>query len=215
MDFFHQVISAVSDPGAILQAAGPWAIAIMMAFIFIESGLLFPFLPGDSLLFAAGMLLPLMGTPFWLVWLLAAAAAVAGDQVGYMLGKRFGRGFFSDSARVLKTSHLVKAEAFFVRHGGKALVMARFVPIVRTYVPLVAGASAYRYRKFVGWNVTGALLWVTAMLTAGRLLGSVAFVADHVDLIAVTIVVLSILPILIHVVVSRRSQTSVSAREPA
>lgn len=215
MDFFHQVISAVSDPGAILQAAGPWAIAIMMAFIFIESGLLFPFLPGDSLLFAAGMLLPLMGTPFRLVWLLAAAAAVAGDQVGYMLGKRFGRGFFSDSARVLKTSHLVKAEAFFVRHGGKALVMARFVPIVRTYVPLVAGASAYRYRKFVGWNVTGALLWVTAMLTAGRLLGSVAFVADHVDLIAVTIVVLSILPILIHVVVSRRSQTSVSAREPA
>lgn len=212
MDFLHQVTSAFSDPGAILETAGPWAIAIMVVFTFIESGLLFPFLPGDSLLFAAGMLLPAMGTPFWLVWSLAAVAAVAGDQVGYVLGKKFGRGLFADNARILKTSHLLKAEEFFVLHGGKALVLARFVPIVRTYVPLVAGASAYRYRKFVGWNVTGAVLWVTVMLTAGRLLGGVPFVAEHVDLIAVGIVILSILPIIGHVLASRgRSKDSESA----
>ncbi|NKE08668.1 MULTISPECIES: VTT domain-containing protein [Kocuria] len=207
MDFCHQVTSAFRDPGSVLQAAGPLAIAIMTVFIFIESGLLFSFLPGDSLLFAAGMLLPSMGTPFWLVWALAAGAAIAGGQVGYMLGNKFGRGLFSDNARVLKTSHLVKAEAFFVRHGGKALVLARFVPIVRTYVPLVAGASSYRYRKFVGWNVTGALLWVTIMLTAGRLLGGIPFVAEHVDLIAITIAILSIIPIVVHVLASRKSQT--------
>lgn len=206
MDFFHQVTSAFGDPGSVLQAAGPWAIAIMMVFIFIESGLLFPFLPGDSLLFAAGMLLPSMGTPMWVVWALAAGAAVAGDQVGYMLGNKFGRGLFSENARVLKTTHLVKAESFFVRHGGKALVLARFVPVVRTYVPLVAGASSYRYRKFVGWNVMGAVLWVTVMLTAGRLLGGVPFVAEHVDLMAITIVILSIIPIVVHVMTSRKSQ---------
>ncbi|MDO5617600.1 VTT domain-containing protein [Kocuria sp.] len=204
MDFLHQVTSAFSDPGSVLQAAGPWAIAIMMLFIFIESGLLFPFLPGDSLLFAAGMLLPVMGIPFWLVWVLAAAAAIAGDQVGYMLGKTFGRGLFSENARILKLSHLRRAEEFFAQHGGKALVMARFVPIVRTYVPLVAGASHYKYRRFVGWNVTGALLWVTVMLTAGRLLGGVPFVANHVDLIAISIVILSIVPIVVHFVASRR-----------
>lgn len=118
--------------------------------VFVESGLLFPFLPGDSLLFTGGLLHEALQVPLWLMILVPFIAAVAGDQVGYFLGNRFGRRFFSDDARFLKTSYLNRTEDFFLRYGGRAIVLARFVPIIRTYVPLVAGTARHPYRRFVG-----------------------------------------------------------------
>lgn len=185
------------DPASLLNGWGPWALVIIFVIIFIESGLLFPFLPGDSLLFAAGTLYVALGVPLPAIAAVAFAAAFTGDQVGYWLGSRFGRGLFKPDARVLKTKHLDQAEAFFHRYGGRSIVLARFVPIVRTYVPLVAGMVRHPYRHFVGWNALGGALWVSILLTAGVLLGHVPAVANNIELISVAIVLVSVIPMLV------------------
>lgn len=185
------------DPTGLLSGFGPWALAILFVIIFIESGLLFPFLPGDSLLFAAGTLHLVIGVPIPVLAAVAFAAAFLGDQVGYWLGSRFGRRLFRDDARVLKTKHLAEAEAFFDRYGGRAIVLARFVPIVRTYVPLVAGMARHTYRHFVAWNLLGGALWVGVLVTAGVLLGHVPAVANNIELISVAIVAVSVAPMLV------------------
>ena len=185
----------LGDPAQLLEQLGPWALAGTTLMVFVESGLLFPFLPGDSLLFTAGLLHEALHIPLWVMILVPFIAAVAGDQVGYFLGNRFGRRFFSDDARFLKTSYLTRTEDFFLRYGGRAIVLARFVPIVRTYVPLVAGTARHPYRSFVGWNILGGFLWVTIMVVAGSLLGGIPLIRDHVDLIAILIVVVSVIPV--------------------
>jgi membrane-associated protein len=200
------------DPETLLAALGPWALGGLSLIVFIESGLLFPFLPGDSLLVTAGLLHESLGLTVAVIALCAFVAAVAGDQVGYLLGRRYGRRWFRPDARVLKTAHLQQAEAFFERHGGPALVLGRFVPIVRTYVPLAAGTSGYRYRTFVVWNLTGALLWAVGMVVLGSLLGGLPFVADHIDLLAIALVVLSVLPIVLAGV--RRSRAMKAGGRP-
>ena len=125
--------------------------------IFIESGVLFPFLPGDSLLVTAAITSAALGIAPWQVAVVASIAAVAGDQVGYWIGRRFGRRLFRDGARVLTTARLDEAEAFFTRWGGLSLVLGRFVPVVRTYVPLAAGTADMHYRRFILWNIVGAI----------------------------------------------------------
>ena len=202
-------LMSLGDPARLLNDLGPWALVGVGMMVFIESGLLFPFLPGDSLLFTAGLLHQPLHIPLWLMIAVPFAAAVAGDQVGYFLGARFGRRFFKDEARLLKTRYLHKTEDFFERYGGRAIVLARFVPVVRTFVPLVAGAARHSYRHFTVWNVLGGLLWVTLMVVAGSLLGGVPLIAEHVDLIAVLIVVLSVIPVAGQLVAGLR------ARQPA
>lgn len=186
------------DPAGLLAGWGAWAVAGMMLVVFVESGVLFPFLPGDSLLFTAGMMQPLLGVPLPVLIGAVAVAAILGDQAGYALGSRFGRRLFREDARLLSTRRLEGAEAFFARHGGPALVLARFTPMVRTYVPLVAGMARLKYATFLRWNVLGGLLWATVLVVAGSLLGHIPLVADHVDLIALGIVALSLEPIGIH-----------------
>ncbi|MBN9160692.1 MAG: DedA family protein, partial [Myxococcales bacterium] len=149
--------------GPLLHALGPWALAGIAVMIFIESGVLFPFLPGDSLILTAVLLHVQLNLSPVAIAGVAFVAAVAGDQAGYWLGHRFGRRFFRDDARVLTTARLREAERFFDRYGALSLVLARFVPIVRTYVPLVAGTARLRYRRFIVWNVAGALLWVLGL----------------------------------------------------
>ena len=197
----------LSDPGVLLHQLGPWALVGIAAMVFVESGLLFPFLPGDSLIFTAGLLHVALGLNLWVLIAVAAVAAFLGDQVGYFLGSRFGRGLFSDDARFLTSKYLRQAEEFFHRYGGRSLVMARFVPIVRTYVPLVAGMVRHPYRNFLGWNALGGVLWVTVMSIAGATLGGVPFIADNVDMIAILIVVLSLVPMGIQIVRSLRDRT--------
>ncbi|WP_427017468.1 DedA family protein [Pseudarthrobacter sp. P1] len=187
-------IPPVFDPAALLQGLGPATLGVIAAMVFIESGVLFPFLPGDSLLFTAGLLHQQLGLTLPLLIGVVAAAAVAGDQVGYMLGRRFGHRWFKDDARVLKTAHLNRTEEFFDRHGGAAIVLARFVPIVRTYAPLSAGIARYGHRSFTLWNVTGALAWAASVTLLGTWLGQYEIVAKNIDVIAVAMVLLSVVP---------------------
>jgi membrane-associated protein len=198
--------SGLLDPSALLTGSGPWVLAVIVGFIFIETGLLFPFLPGDSLLFTAGLLTAVIGLSLPVLIASAAIAAVAGDQIGYLIGKRLGRRLFKPDARVFKTRYLEQADAFFLKYGAQSLVLARFVPVVRTFVPPIVGMSHLPYRKFLLWNVVGGVAWATIATLAGFWLGRIPFVANHVDLIAVVIVVLSLVPIAIETVRARRSK---------
>jgi membrane-associated protein len=196
----------IFDPESFLTGLGPAVLIGMAIVVFIESGLLFPFLPGDSLLFTAGLLAAsgTIGAPVWLVIVVAFASAGAGDQVGFFLGHRFGRRWFKPDARVLKTRYLEEAEKFFAKYGGAALVLGRFVPVVRTYVPLAAGTAKYHYRKFLLWNLSGAALWTVTLTMLGVLLGKIPFVRDHIDILAIIIVVASVVPIIVSALVRIR-----------
>ncbi|WP_417215616.1 DedA family protein [Arthrobacter sp.] len=182
------------DPSTVLVGAGPWVAAVVFVIVFIESGCLFPFLPGDSLLFAGGMVHHQLGLPLPVLIAVAAVAAIGGDSVGYLIGSKVGRRWFSHDARILKTRYLQQTEDFFARHGGAALVLARFVPIVRTYTPPVAGAAHYRYSRFLAWNVSGGLLWSVGVVLLGIWLGGFEVVANHIDVWMVAVVVVSVLP---------------------
>jgi membrane-associated protein len=183
------------DPTALLTGAGPWVLGVVALMVFIESGLLFPFLPGDSLLFTVGLLHAQLGLSLPVLMLVVAAAAVAGDQAGYLLGRFVGKRWFRADARVLKLSYLDSAEEFFGRYGGRALVLARFVPIVRTFIPLAAGMAHYPYRRFIGWNVLGGVAWAVSITLLGVWLGHVEFIAKNIDILSVLIVAASVIPI--------------------
>ena len=191
---------------------GPWVLVGVFAMVFIESGCLFPFLPGDSLLFTAAMLHKQLGFSVPTLLNLAIVAAFLGDQVGYFLGERHGRRLFRDDARILKTEYLGQAEAFFDRHGVKSIVLARFVPIVRTYVPLTAGTSRMRYARFIRWNALGAILWVGSMTILGLTLGSVQVVADNLDVMVTLIIVISVAPMIVSGIVKYRKSRRAKSR---
>ncbi|TDS79727.1 membrane-associated protein [Amnibacterium kyonggiense] len=182
---------------SLLEGVGPWALAVIAVFVFIESGLLFPFLPGDSLLVTAGLTHQALGLSVPLIAAVAFVAAAAGDQVGYLLGDKVGARLFKDDARILKTARLRETEAFFQKYGGRALVLGRFVPVIRTYVPLAAGSARYPYRRFLPWNLLGAFLWAVGVTVVGSLLGGVPFIANNIDVLLSVIVLLSVLPIVI------------------
>ncbi|WP_239451818.1 DedA family protein [Frondihabitans sp. PAMC 28766] len=207
----------IFDPQSFLTGLGPAVLIGLGVMVFIESGLLFPFLPGDSLLFTAGLLASsgVIHVPVWLVIVVAFVAAALGDQVGYLLGHRFGRRLFKPDAKILRTRYLDEAETFFAKYGGAALILGRFVPVVRTYVPLAAGASDYHYRKFIGWNLTGAALWTIVVSVLGVFLGKIAFVANHIDILSVLIVVVSVLPIVISGLVRIRRTRREARGNPA
>ncbi|WP_066910564.1 DedA family protein [Millisia brevis] len=192
------------DPTALLHSFGSWALAGIAVVVFIESGVLFPFLPGDSLLVTAAILAPALGLSSPTIAIVATLAAIAGDQVGYTLGRRFGRRLFTPDARVLKTSRLEEAERFFERYGPAALVLGRFVPVVRTYVPLAAGTAGLHYPRFLMWNALGGSLWACGMVAAGVFLGGIPLVANHIDVLMIVIVAVSVLPIVINILLRRR-----------
>lgn len=200
------------DAGSVLHAFGPAVLAGIAVLIFIESGVLFPFLPGDSLLVTAAITSAALGIAPWQVAVVASIAAVAGDQVGYWIGRRFGRRLFRAGARVLTTARLDEAEAFFTRWGGLSLVLGRFVPMVRTYVPLAAGTADMHYRRFILWNVVGAVGWACGLTVVGVLLGGIPFVAHNIDVLMIVVVIVSILPILIGVVRKRTSSRTDRSR---
>lgn len=213
----HTVPLTVSlfDAASVLHAFGPYVLAGIALLIFIESGVLFPFLPGDSLLVTAAIISSALGVTPWQVALVASVAAIAGDQVGYWIGKRFGRRLFKDDARILTTARLDEAEAFFTKWGGLSLVLGRFVPIVRTYVPLAAGTAQMHYRRFLLFNLIGAVSWACGLTAVGVLLGGIPVVAHNIDALMIVIVVVSVLPIVIGALRRRhvaRKRTSSVAR---
>jgi membrane-associated protein len=173
--------------------------AILMAIVFVETGaVIMPFLPGDSLLFAAGAVASRGFLNPALLAVSLIAAAVIGDTVNYQIGKAIGpRVMKSESSRLFNKKHLDKTHRFFEKYGPKTIVLARFVPIVRTFAPFVAGAGAMNYRTFIVYNVVGAVAWVTLMLGSGWALGQIPFVKERFELIVIGIVVLSVMPMVV------------------
>jgi membrane-associated protein len=209
------------DPKSLIDDIGLWGV---FAVIFAESGMLVGFfLPGDSLLFTAGFLASgpssvdeALHLP--LGWLLVGTfiAAVAGDQVGYVIGRRAGPAIFNrPDSRFFKQENVDKAHGFFERYGAKTIVLARFVPVVRTFVPVVAGVSNMQYRTFVTFNVVGGFLWATGVTLLGYFLGQVDFIEENLELAILTIVAISVLPIARELWLSRRQRrVEASATQP-
>lgn len=201
---FGQLIEWLRDPEALLIALGPWVLLGVAIIVFVESGVLFPILPGDSLIFAAGLLHIQLGLNMWVLIGTVLVTAFLGAQVGYWLGRRYGRKLFKPDARILKSSYLDQAEKFFDKYGGRALVIGRFVPFVRTFVPLAAGAARLSYPKFLLFNTLGAVVWGAGVTWAGAALGEVAFVHDNLEVIVILIVFVSLLPMVVEYLLHRR-----------
>lgn len=195
----------VMDPMFWLGDSGPFGSAVLagvIVIVFIETGLLFPFLPGDTLLFTAGLIAaqPHSAVDLWSVGPCAALAAVIGGQVGYGLGRRLGPALFrKQDARFFKQRYLTQSNGFFDKHGPKALVIAPFIGVVRTFTPVVAGVAGMRYRVFLLFNVIGSAAWGIGLTTVGFFLGTVEVVAHHLELMVLVIAVLSTLPVAVTV----------------
>lgn len=183
---------------ALVAQYGIWVYGILWAVIFMETGLVVtPFLPGDSLLFAAGALAAMGSFKIGLLWILMAIAAFLGDTVNYWIGHYIGPRAFSMKSGLLKKEYLDKAQAFYDKHGGKAIILARFVPIVRTFAPFVAGVGKMHYTKFLSYNLVGGLIWVSLFLGAGYFFGNFPFVKDNFHYVAIVIVLISVVPIVV------------------
>ena len=178
---------------------GPAIVLIVAAIIFAETGLLVGFfLPGDSMLFTAGMLMATgaIDVPLWLAIPLFVLMAIIGNQVGYLIGRKAGPAIFNrPDSKLFKREHVEKAHDFFERHGGKALLLGRFVPIVRTFIPVITGVARMDARKFLLFNVIGAVLWAGLVTMLGVWLGQFEWVGENIDLIFIVIVLLSIIPV--------------------
>ena len=191
------------SPDALVSAG----LLVLLLVVFVESGLLVGFfLPGDSLLFTAGLLINTQDVlPLWLVLLTVPLAAIAGDQVGYAIGRRAGPHVFNrPDSRFFQQEYVDKSYAYFERYGARTIVLARFVPIVRTFAPVVAGVSRMRYRTFVLYNVLGGVLWGAGVVLLGYFLGRIQFIADNVEPILLGIVAVSFVPIFVEVLRARR-----------
>lgn len=175
---------------------GTWTYAILFLIIFAETGLVVtPFLPGDSLLFAAGAIAATGVLNPFLLFLLLFIAAVIGDSVNYSAGSYFGLKIFKEDARIFKMSYLRKTQDFFAKYGGKTIIVARFAPIVRTYAPFVAGACKMDYAKFIFYNILGGAIWVGLFIAAGYLFGNLPIVKNNFSLVVFIIIGISLIPI--------------------
>ncbi|MFG2867651.1 DedA family protein [Streptomyces sp. NPDC048338] len=200
------------DPDYLIQTFGLIGVLVI---VFAESGLLIGFfLPGDSLLFTTGLLVTTgkLDTPLWLVCTLVALAAIIGDQVGYLFGRKVGPSLFKrPDSKLFKQENVEKAHEFFEKHGPKSLILARFVPIVRTFTPIIAGVSRMNYRSFIIFNIVGGLLWGVGVTLLGASLGKIDFVHEHIEAILILIVLISVVPIAIEFL-RARSQSKKAAR---
>ena len=194
-----------------VQQYGTWVYAILFGIVFAETGLVVtPFLPGDSLLFAVGALSATGVLNPWLCYFLLIGAAILGDGVNYSVGRRIGPRLLgigdgpAFSHRMINPQHVRRAHEFFELHGGKAVVLARFVPIVRTFLPFVAGAAEMSARSFLFYNITGGIAWVTICMGAGLVFGNVPVVKDNFTLVTIGIVIVSVLPMVFEILKHRR-----------
>lgn len=206
MEFITLVIDFILHVDVHLAALtaehGAWIYGVLFLIIFCETGLVVtPFLPGDSLLFVAGAIATQGAMDVHLLVGLLIVAAILGDAVNYAIGRTFGhRAFRNPDSKVFRQSHLDMTQAFYARHGGKTIIFARFVPIVRTFAPFVAGMGRMRYSRFATYNVVGAIVWVTSFTYAGYFFGNLPVVKDNLHYLIMAIIVLSILPGVLEVV---------------
>lgn len=197
----------------IIQDYGIWTYGLLFFIIFMETGFVVtPFLPGDSLLFAAGTFAsPALGSlSIALLFLLLFVAAVIGDTVNYWIGHKVGTSVFDRNYRFLKKEHLERTQAFYEKHGGKTIVLARFLPIVRTFAPFVAGVGTMAYTRFIFYNVVGAFIWTGIFLSLGYFFGSMPVVKENFELVIPAIILLSVLPMVFEYVKARSEKRRAS-----
>ena len=189
---------------SLIEREGAWTYLILLGVLFAETGLvILPFLPGDSLLFVTGALVAKgISLSLLLLFLCLAAGAIIGDSVNFEIGKRFGPKLFR--GKRLNPKHLEQTEAFFQKHGNKTIVIARFVPIVRAFAPVVAGTGRMSYGQFIAYNVVGGLLWVSLFLFGGYFFGNIPFIKNHFVIVVAVIVLLSLVPAVYELLKARR-----------
>ena len=210
MEFLFGLLTGAQSLDALIRWGG---YVLLTAIVFTETGLLIGFfLPGDSLLITAGLVAATGALDLWWLNVLLVAAAVEGDSVGYAIGARIGpRLFTREKSWLFNPRHVVRTREFYARYGARTIVIARFVPIIRTFAPVVAGVGGMPYRRFLFYNVAGGLGWVLSMTWAGYLLGSVVPNIDrHIHVVVIVVIVLSVMPIAVEIIRERRRQSSPS-----
>jgi membrane-associated protein len=199
----------------IIRSVGIWTYLILFVVIFIETGLVVtPFLPGDSLLFAAGAFAALGSLNVAALFVILALAAVLGDTVNYWIGRYIGDRAFTTKSRFLKREYLDRTQAFYEKYGGKTIFLARFVPIIRTFAPFVAGVGKMRYAYFISYNVFGGILWTGLFLFAGYFFGNVPFVRNNFSLVVIAIVLISVVPAVVEVIRNRKNPAPAPKAQP-
>lgn len=218
MDFLKQALDVVLHLSdhlyELTRTQGPWIYGILFLIIFCETGLVItPFLPGDSLVFAVGAVAanPESGLNVWLAGLLMLVAAIVGDTANYWIGRFAGNRLMAAFPRLIRREYLDRTHAFFEKYGPKTIVLARFVPIVRTFAPFVAGMGAMTYSRFMTFNVVGALLWIGLILPIGWYFGNIPIVKKNFELVVVGIIGVSLLPIVFEVWKARRASEAPGA----
>ena len=202
IDFFLHLDQHLSQ---VISQYGGWTHLILFGIIFCETGLVItPFLPGDSLLFAAGTFAALGALDVRLIVLLLIVAAILGDTVNYWIGSYIGPRAFSGNVRFLRKEYLDRTHDFYEKHGGKTIILARFIPIIRTFAPFVAGVGAMSYPKFLTYNVVGAVLWVGLFVLGGYFFGNIRMVRENFTLVILAIIAISVMPIVFEAVRARR-----------
>jgi membrane-associated protein len=202
IDFFLHLDQHLSQ---VISQYGSWTHLILFLIVFCETGLVItPFLPGDSLLFAAGTFAALGALDVRLIVLLLIVAAILGDTVNYWIGAYIGPRAFSGNVRLLRKEYLDRTHAFYEKHGGKTIILARFVPIIRTFAPFVAGVGAMSYPRFLTYNVVGAVLWVGLFVLGGYFFGNIRTVRENFTLVILAIIAISVLPIALEALRARR-----------
>ncbi len=203
----HAVLALDQTLATLAAEYGPWLYALLFLVIFAETGLVvFPFLPGDSLLFVAGTVVAGAGGALniHVLALLLMAAAILGDSVNYGIGRYIGPKVFEHESRWIRREHLERTQQFYDRYGAVTIIIGRFVPIVRTFAPFLAGVAGMHYRRFLAYNVVGGILWIGSLTYAGYMFGNIPWVKDNLSLIVVLIVVVSVLPMVVTFVQEHR-----------
>ena len=202
--------------GEIIATYQSWTYLILFLIIFSETGLVIaPILPGDSLLFAAGAFAGLGVLNIWALYIIFCCAAILGDTVNYWIGSFVGERIFKPDALVLKTEYLERTHAFYEKHGGKAVILARYVPIMRTLVPFVAGVGKMTYTRFVAYNVTGGIIWVMIFTSLGFFFGNIPAVEENFTLAILAIIALSLMPALVEFILHRIKASKEVSQAPS
>ncbi len=208
-DFFLHIDKHLLE---VVTTYGSWTYAILFGIVFLETGFVVtPFLPGDSLLFAAGALAGAGALDVVWVMVLLTIAAILGDSVNYAIGRAFGARAFTEGSRFFKQEHLVRTQRFYEKHGGKTIVLARFVPIVRTFAPFVAGVGRMRYVRFWVYNAAGGVLWVVSLTLLGYFFGTIPLVKENFTIAILAIVALSVAPVFVEIWKARAQRSRAAA----
>jgi membrane-associated protein len=198
MQLLDMILHIDKSLGTVIAEYGTMVYVVLSGIVFAETGLvIFPFLPGDSLLFVAGAFCASGAMNIWILMALLVTAAVAGNTVNYWIGRSIGQKVFTHDYKWIDKDALIKTHAFYEHHGGKTIVLARFVPIVRTFAPFVAGVSLMTFAKFQFYNITGAIIWVVGLVTAGYFFGNIPIIRNHLNLIVMIGIGAAVVPLIL------------------